>query len=300
MSCPRRGTRRVEGGRGCRRGNIRSRHAGTMRRNWAALALGPPHGPPPRRWGGAADARRHPSTRGGGQAFVDFAERRLVATWSLAAQENYRFGGAFGSAIRTTRMGHRPSVNQHTMRWVLMVEFYRREPPRWVPRNSGLPFAPVHWDCSRRRVVLCSSAVLKNSIAQCVHKARGALFEAIRQLGAASAYPKPGETLEAAAQREAGTVRKAAACSTARRWVSSRSGSGRRAVSGSHVCGTMSNLNPVRPAMDCCSMKMDRRRRLNRALPGSELYWVNPPRRVEQDGGGIRNGCNSNTQYACW
>jgi sarcosine oxidase, subunit alpha len=55
------------------------------------------------------------------------------------------------------------------------------------------------------------------------HEERGALFEQFGNWVRPAAYPRPGESLEAAAQREAGAVRKRAGCSTARRSASSKS-----------------------------------------------------------------------------
>src|SRR5260370_20673891 len=93
---------------------------------------------------------------------------------------------------------------------VLMGEFPGREPAEVGTTKFRPPFAPVTLGLLAGRRVGALYRPLKHLPAHAWHEARGALFEQFGNWVRPAAYPKPNETLEAAAQREAAAVRQSA------------------------------------------------------------------------------------------
>src|SRR4029077_7537566 len=72
------------------------------------------------------------------------------------------------------------------------------------------PFAPVTLGAIAGRRTGALYRPLKYLPAESWHTARGALIESFGDWRRPAAYPRPGESLEQATQREAGTVRRSA------------------------------------------------------------------------------------------
>jgi len=160
---------------------------------------------------------------------------------------------------------------------VLMGEFTGREPAQVGTTKFRPPFAPVTLGLLAGRRVGALYRPLKRLPAREWHAARGALFEQFGNWERPAAYPQPGESLESAAQREAGAVRRHAG-------VLDGSPLGKLEMYGPDAAhfldlmyvGTMSNLNPDQARYGLL---------LNEngivvddgivARLGPELYWVN-------------------------
>ena len=240
-----------------------------------ALALG--HAAPPAAVGGAGRTLAATHLPGvAGKQFVDLQNDVSVGDVGLAAQENYRSVEHL-KRYTTTGMGTDQGKTSNINALVLMGEFTGREPAEVGTTKFRPPFAPVTLGLLAGRRVGSLYRPLKTLPAHAWHEARGALFEQFGNWVRPAAYPKPGETLESAAQREAGTVRKAAG-------LLDGSPLGKLEIYGPDAAqfldlmyvGTMSNLNPGQARYGLL---------LNEngivvddgivARLGPELYWVN-------------------------
>jgi sarcosine oxidase subunit alpha len=144
-----------------------------------------------------------------GKQFVDLQNDVAVGDIGLAAQENYRSVEHL-KRYTTTGMGTDQGKTSNVNALVLMGEFTGREPAAVGTTKFRPPFAPVTLGLLVGRRVGALYRPLKRLPAHAWHQAHGALFEQFGNWLRPAAYPLPGESLEAAAQREAGAVRKAA------------------------------------------------------------------------------------------
>jgi len=173
-----------------------------------ALALG--RAPPQAPVGGAgrSDAiTRVPDVRG--KQFVDLQNDVLAEDVALAARENYRSVEHL-KRYTTTGMGTDQGKTSNINALILMGEYTSQAPSQVGTTRFRPPFAPVTLGMIAGRRVGALYRPLKRLPAHDWHAAHGALFETFGDWCRPAAYPRPGETLEAAAQREARTVRKCA------------------------------------------------------------------------------------------
>src|SRR5207302_1159965 len=169
-----------------------------------ALARGgvPPQAPV----GGAgrSDAiTRVPGVRG--KQFVDLQNDVLAEDVALAARENYRSVEHL-KRYTTTGMGTDQGKTSNINALILMGGYTGQDPPDVGTTRFRPPFAPVTLGAITGRRVGRLYRPLKRLPAHDWHAARGALFETFGDWSRPAAYPQAGETLEAAARREAGTV----------------------------------------------------------------------------------------------
>ncbi len=136
-----------------------------------------------------------------GKQFVDLQNDVVAEDVALAARENYRSVEHL-KRYTTTGMGTDQGKTSNINALILMGEYGTT---RFRP-----PFAPVTLGMIAGRRVGARYRPLKRVPAHDWHAAHGALFETFGDWCRPAAYPRTGETLEAAAQREAGTVRKCA------------------------------------------------------------------------------------------
>ncbi len=144
-----------------------------------------------------------------GKQFVDLQNDVCTADVGLAAQENYRSVEHL-KRYTTTGMGTDQGKTSNINALVLMGEFTGREPAMVGTTKFRPPFAPVALGLLAGRRVGALYRPLKHLPAHEWHRERGALFEQFGNWVRPAAYPKAGETLEGAAQREAGAVRRSA------------------------------------------------------------------------------------------
>jgi sarcosine oxidase subunit alpha len=141
-----------------------------------------------------------------GKQFVDLQNDVAVGDVGLAAQENYRSVEHL-KRYTTTGMGTDQGKTSNVEALVLMGEFTGREPAAVGTTKFRPPFAPITLGLLAGRRVGPLYRPLKRLTAESWHQARGALFEQFGSWYRPAAYPMAGETLEAAAQREARAVR---------------------------------------------------------------------------------------------
>src|SRR3984893_18363223 len=173
-----------------------------------ALARGraPPRAPS----GGAGRSDSITRVRNGkGRQFVDLQNDVLAEDVALAARENYRSVEHL-KRYTTTGMGTDQGKTSNINALILMGEYTSQAPSRVGTTRFRPPFAPVTLGMIAGRRVGALYRPLKRLPAHDWHAAHGALFETFGDWCRPAAYPRPGETLEAAAQREARTVRKCA------------------------------------------------------------------------------------------
>jgi sarcosine oxidase subunit alpha len=173
-----------------------------------ALALG--RAPPRAPIGGAgrSDAiTRVPDVRG--KQFVDLQNDVLAEDVALAARENYRSVEHL-KRYTTTGMGTDQGKTSNINALILMGEYTSQAPSQVGTTRFRPPYAPVTLGMIAGRRVGALYRPLKRLPAHDWHAAHAALFETFGDWCRPAAYPRPGETLEAAAQREARTVRKCA------------------------------------------------------------------------------------------
>ncbi len=174
----------------------------------AALARG--SGAPAAASGGAGRSLAATHVPGvSGKQFVDLQNDVCIGDIGLAAQENYRSVEHL-KRYTTTGMGTDQGKTSNINALVLMGEFTGREPSQVGTTKFRPPFAPVTLGLLAGRRVGALYRPLKTLPAHAWHAARGALFEQFGNWVRPAAYPSPGETLESAAQREAGAVRRSA------------------------------------------------------------------------------------------
>jgi sarcosine oxidase, subunit alpha len=179
-----------------------------------------------------------------GKQFVDLQNDVTADDIGLAAQENYRSVEHL-KRYTTTGMGTDQGKTSNINALVLMGEHTGREPAEVGTTKFRPPFAPVTLGLLAGRRVGALYRPLKHLGAHQWHQARGALFEQFGNWVRPAAYPLAGESLESAAIREAGAVRKTAGLLDA-------SPLGKLEIYGPDAAqfvdlmyvGTMSNLNP--------------------------------------------------------
>ena len=174
----------------------------------AALARG--EAPPPAPVRGAGRSLAATQVAGlAGKQFVDLQNDVAAGDVGLAAQENYRSVEHL-KRYTTTGMGTDQGKTSNINALVLMGEFTGREPADVGTTKFRPPFAPVTLGLLAGRRVGALYRPLKYLPAHAWHRDRGALFEQFGNWVRPAAYPIRGESLEAAAQREAGMVRRSA------------------------------------------------------------------------------------------
>jgi sarcosine oxidase, subunit alpha len=179
-----------------------------------------------------------------GKQFVDLQNDVTTGDVGLAAQENYRSVEHL-KRYTTTGMGTDQGKTSNINALVLMGEFTGREPADVGTTKFRPPFAPVTLGLLAGRRVGSLYRPLKYLPAHEWHEARGALFEQFGNWVRPAAYPMLNESLESAAQREAGAVRRTAG-------LLDGSPLGKLEIFGPDAAhfldlmyvGTMSNLNP--------------------------------------------------------
>jgi sarcosine oxidase subunit alpha len=173
-----------------------------------ALALG--RAPPQAPIGGAGRSDAITRVRDvKGKQFVDLQNDVLAEDVALAARENYRSVEHL-KRYTTTGMGTDQGKTSNINALILMGEYTSQAPSQVGTTRFRPPYAPVTLGMIAGRRVGALYRPLKRLPAHDWHAARGALFETFGDWCRPAAYPQPGETLEAAAQREARTVRKCA------------------------------------------------------------------------------------------
>ncbi len=172
----------------------------------AALARRSAVPPAPVGGTGTALAATHlPATTG--KQFVDLQNDVAIGDIGLAAQENYRSVEHL-KRYTTTGMGTDQGKTSNINALVLMGEFTGREPAEVGTTKFRPPFAPVSLGLLAGRRVGSLYRPLKRLPAHEWHRTRGALFEQFGNWLRPAAYPNGEESLESAAQREAGAVRR--------------------------------------------------------------------------------------------
>jgi sarcosine oxidase subunit alpha len=208
-----------------------------------AVALGQAAPPSAVGYGGISLTATHLAGARGMQ-FVDLQNDVCVDDIGLAAQENYRSVEHL-KRYTTTGMGTDQGKTSNVNALVLMGDYTGREPAAVGTTKFRPPFAPVPLGLLAGRRVGALYRPLKHLPAHEWHEARGALFEQFGSWVRPAAYPIAGESLQSAAIREAGAVRKK---------VGLLDGSplGKLEIFGPDAAhfldlmyvGTMSNLNP--------------------------------------------------------
>jgi len=144
-----------------------------------------------------------------GKQFIDLQNDVATSDVQLAALENYRSVEHL-KRYTTTGMGTDQGKTSNVNALVLLGEITGRDPSLVGTTKFRPPFAPVTLGALVGRRVGALYRPLKRLPAAAWHEAHGALFEQFGNWVRPAAYPRTGETLEAAAQREAGAVRRGA------------------------------------------------------------------------------------------
>jgi len=144
-----------------------------------------------------------------GKQFIDLQNDVATGDVRLAALENFSSVEHL-KRYTTTGMGTDQGKTSNVNALVLMGEFTGRDPALVGTTKFRPPFAPVTLGMLVGRRVGSLYRPLKRLPAAAWHETRGALFEQFGNWVRPVAYPQSGETLEAAAQREAGAVRRGA------------------------------------------------------------------------------------------
>ncbi|MBV8876257.1 MAG: (2Fe-2S)-binding protein, partial [Gammaproteobacteria bacterium] len=166
--------------------------------------------PPPAVPAGAgAAAVFAPLARVRGKQFIDLQNDVSAGDVALAARENYRSVEHL-KRYTTTGMGTDQGKTSNINALVLMGACTGRAPPEVGTTRFRPPFAPVTLGAIAGRRAGSLYRALKELPARDWHAARGALFEAYGDWWRPAAYPQRGETVEAAALREAASVRERA------------------------------------------------------------------------------------------
>jgi sarcosine oxidase subunit alpha len=165
---------------------------------------------PPAPVGGAGRSQtqtRVPHTRA--KEFVDLQNDVTVQDVELAERESYRSVEHL-KRYTTTGMGTDQGKTSNINALTLMGELTGRAPAEVGTTRFRPPFAPVTLGAIAGRRAGSLYRPLKELPAHAWHGAHGALFELFGDWRRPAAYPRNGESLEAAAQREAGLVRQRA------------------------------------------------------------------------------------------
>jgi sarcosine oxidase subunit alpha len=138
--------------------------------------------------------------------FVDLQNDVSAQDVALAARENYRSVEHL-KRYTTAGMGTDQGKTSNINALVLMGELTSRAPAEVGTTRFRPPFAPVTLGAIAGRRVASLYRPLRELPAHAWHASHGALFETFGDWRRPAAYPLPGESLEAAAQREAACVR---------------------------------------------------------------------------------------------
>ena len=185
-----------------------SREAAVQHAHDVGTALARQTSPPTAPVGGAGRslANTHVA-RCGTKQFIDLQNDVTAADVELAARENYRSVEHL-KRYTTTGMGTDQGKTSNINALLLMAEQTGREPAGVGTTRFRPPFAPITMGVLAGRRVGCLYRPLKRLSAQAWHEARGAVFEEYGGWWRPAAYPLPGESIEAAALREASNVRR--------------------------------------------------------------------------------------------
>ncbi|HUA90162.1 MAG TPA: glycine cleavage T C-terminal barrel domain-containing protein, partial [Steroidobacteraceae bacterium] len=173
-----------------------------------ALARG--EAPPPAPVGGAGRSLELGAVENvRGKQFVDLQNDVASSDVALAARENYRSVEHL-KRYTTTGMGTDQGKTSNINALILMGQYTDRTAPAVGTTRFRPPFVPVTVGAIVGRRTGALYRPLKRLPAHEWHASHGALFETFGDWTRPAAYPRAGETLQAAALREAGQVRRAA------------------------------------------------------------------------------------------
>ena len=144
-----------------------------------------------------------------GKQFIDLQNDVTTRDVELAARENYRSVEHL-KRYTTTGMGTDQGKTSNINALVLMGQYTGQAPEAVGTTRFRPPFAPVTLGAIAGRRAGLLYRPLRYLPAEAWHLARGALIESFGDWRRPAAYPRSGESLEQAAQREAGTVRTSA------------------------------------------------------------------------------------------
>jgi len=173
-----------------------------------AVARGQPAPPPSAGGGGRAEVFA-PLARVRGKQFVDLQNDVSAEDVALAARENYRSVEHL-KRYTTTGMGTDQGKTSNVNALLLMGAYTGRAPAQLGTTRFRPPFAPVTLGAIVGRRAGSLYRPLKELPARDWHAEHGALFETYGDWRRPAAYPQAGESVEAAALREAGIVRRRA------------------------------------------------------------------------------------------
>ena len=159
--------------------------------------------------GGAGLSLAATHWRSTGKQFVDLQNDVTLRDVGLAALENYRSVEHL-KRYTTTGMATDQGKTSNVNALVLMGGFTNRGPAEVGTTRFRPPYVPVSLGALIGRRVGPLYRPLKRLPAETWHAAHGALFEQFGNWRRPAAYPAAGESLDAAAQREAGAVRRGA------------------------------------------------------------------------------------------
>jgi len=172
------------------------------------VARGQPAPPPSAGGGGRAEVFA-PLARVRGKQFIDLQNDVSVEDVALAARENYRSVEHL-KRYTTTGMGTDQGKTSNVNALLLMGAYTGRAPAQLGTTRFRPPFAPVTLGAIVGRRARSLYRPLKELPARDWHAEHGALFETYGDWRRPAAYPQAGESVEAAALREAGIVRRRA------------------------------------------------------------------------------------------
>ena len=178
----------------------------------AAVGEALAHGqkPPPAPVGGAGPSEAITRVAGfRGPQFVDLQNDVLVQDVELAVRENYRSVEHL-KRYTTAGMGTDQGKTSNVNALLLLGECTSEEPEAVGTTRFRPPFAPVTLGAIAGRRTGLRYRALKELPAATWHATRGAMFETYGDWRRPAAYPLAGESIEAAAQREAAVVRRTA------------------------------------------------------------------------------------------
>jgi sarcosine oxidase subunit alpha len=169
-----------------------------------AAARGQP-APPPAAGGERAEVFA-PLARVRGKQFIDLQNDVSAEDVALAARENYRSVEHL-KRYTTIGMGTDQGKTSNVNALLLMGAYTGRAPAQVGTTRFRPPFAPVTLGAIVGRRAGSLYRPLKELPARDWHAEHGALFETYGDWRRPAAYPQAGESVEAAALREAGIVR---------------------------------------------------------------------------------------------
>ena len=159
---------------------------------------------------GAGSSALHGVVRGArGKQFVDLQNDVCATDVALAARENFRSVEHL-KRYTTTGMGTDQGKTSNVNALILMGEYTQRGPAEVGTTRFRPPFIPVTLGAIAGRRTGALYRPLRRLPAHEWHAAHGALFETFGDWSRPAAYPLPGESVEAAARREALGVRQRA------------------------------------------------------------------------------------------